>query len=189
MREIRVTPLPLWLFVAAALTAGALIAYALAVQLERQGANDPQIQLAEDGAAALEKGRPLSQIMPTDTVDIAQSLAVFLVVLDDSGKPLASSGLLDGQVPIPPPGVLAFVRDNGEEHVTWAPRPGLRLASVVRRVRGERPGFIIAARSLREVQWRIARLTRIIAVGWSTCLLVLTAGVAVMVWVSSRGPR
>jgi len=189
MREIRVSPLPLWLFVAALFTAGALIAYAMAVQIERQGANDPQIQLTEDGAAALEKGRPISQVVPIDTIDVARSLAPFVIVLDDAGKPLASSGLLDGQVPIPPPGVLAFVRNNGEEQVTWAPRPGLRLASVVRRVGGQRPGFIIAARSLREVQWRIARLTRIIAVGWSVCLLVLTAGVAVMTWVSSRGQR
>ena len=186
MREIRVTPLPLWLFVAAALTAGALIAYAMAVQIERQHANDPQIQLAEDGAAVLEKGRPIAQVVPTDTIDIAQSLAPFVIVLDDAATPLASSGLLDGQVPIPPPGVFAFVRKNGEERVTWAPRPGLRLASVHRRVGGQRPGFITVARSLREVQWRIARLTRIIAVGWSVCLLVLTAGVAVMTWLSRR---
>jgi hypothetical protein len=186
MREIRVTPLPLWLFVAAALTAGALIAYAMAVQIERQGANDPQIQLTEDGAAALENGRPIAQVVPADTIDVAQSLAPFVIVLDDAGKPLASSGLLDRQVPIPPAGVLAFVRNNGEEEVTWAPRHGLRLASVVRRVGGQRPGFIIAARSLREVQWRIARLTRIIAVGWTLSVLALTAGVAVMTWLSRR---
>jgi hypothetical protein len=187
MREIRVTPLPLWLFVAAAVTAGSLIAYAMAVQIERQGANDPQIQLTEDGAAALENGRPIAQVVPADTIDVAQSLAPFVIVLDDAAKPLASSGLLDGQVPIPPSGVIAFVRNNGEERVTWAPRPGLRLAAVARRVAGQRPGFIIVARSLREVQWRVARLTRIIAVGWSVCLLVLTAGVVVMTWLSSRG--
>jgi hypothetical protein len=186
MREFRLTPLPLWLLAAAAMTAGALIAYAVSLQIERQSANDPQIQLTEDGAAALEKGRPIAQIVPTDTIDVARSLAPFLIVLDDAGKPLASSGLLDGQVPIPPPGVLAFVRDNGEERVTWAPRPGLRLASVVRRVGGQRPGFIVAARSLREVQSRIARLTRIIVVGWAISLLGLTAGVAVMTWISRR---
>jgi hypothetical protein len=186
MREIRVSPLPFWLFVAAALTAGALIAYAMAVQIERQGANDPQIQFTEDGAAALEKGRPISQVVPIDTIDVARSLAPFVVVLDDEGRPLASSGLLDGQVPIPPAGVIAFVRSNGEERVTWAPRPGLRLASVVRRVGGQQPGFIIAARSLREVQWRIARLTRIIAIGWTLSILALTVGVAAMTWMSRR---
>jgi hypothetical protein len=161
----------------------------MAVQIERQDANDPQVQLAEDGAAALEKGRSISQVVPADTIDVAHSLAPFVIVLDDAGKPLASSGLLDAQVPIPPPGVLAFVRDNGEERVTWAPRPGVRLASVVHRVGGQRPGFIIAARSLREVQWRIARLIRIIAVGWTLSVLALTVGVAVMTWMSRRGQR
>ena len=187
MRELRVTPLPLWLFAAAALTAGALIAYALVVQIERQGANDPQIQLAEDGATRLEHGLPLTQVVPADTIDVARSLAPFVIVLDDAGKPVASSGLLDGQAPIPPPGAIAFVRGNGEERVTWAPRPGLRLASVIRRVAGSRPGFIIAARSLREVQWRIARLTRIIAIGWTLCLIALTGAVAVLTWMAGRG--
>ena len=189
MREIRVTPLPLWLFIAAALTAGAIGAYIVMLQIQRQAANDPQIQLAEDGAAALEKGRPLTQVMPADTIDVAQSLAPFVIVLDDAGKPLASSGQLDGRIPIPPPGVLAFVRNNGEEHVTWAPRPGLRLAAIVRRVGGQHPGFIIAARSLREVQWRIGNLVRLIVIGWSVSVLALTGAVAVMVWMSGRGGR
>jgi hypothetical protein len=189
MREIRLTPLPLWLFVATALTAAAIGAYIVMLQIQRQAANDPQIQLAEDGAAALEKGRPIARVVPADTVDVAQSLAPFVIVLDGGGKPLASSGQLDGRIPVPPPGVLAFVRNNGEEHVTWAPRPGLRLAAVVRRVRGDHPGFVVAARSLREVQWRIDTLVRLIAIGWSVSLLALTGAVAVMVWMSGRGYR
>lgn len=182
MRTILVTPLRLWLLGALVLSAGAVAAYLVMQQTHRMAANDPQLQLAADGAIALEHGRPVAQLVPADTVDVARSLAPFIVVLDDAGKPVASSGRLDGQIPVPPAGVLAFVRKAGEEDVTWAPRPSVRLASVVRRVEGANPGFIVVARSLHETEYRIARISQMIAIGWLAGVVGWTALVVLLAW-------
>lgn len=189
MRTLAVTPLRLWLFGILLLTAGALGAYIVQQQLQRHAANDPQLQLADDGAVALEHGRAPAQLVSGDTVDIARSLAPFIVILDDAGNPIASSGRLDGRTPVPPAGVLASVRSLGEERVTWAPHPGLRLASVVRRVTGAQPGFIVAARSLAETQDRIASLGRLIATAWLAGTLVWTAVVALVTRLDGRRSR
>jgi hypothetical protein len=188
MRQILMTPFRLWLFAVVAMTAGALTAYLVMQQTHRMAANDPQLQLADDGAAALEQGRPVTQVVPADTVDVARSLAPFVLVLDDTRKVLASSGRLDGQIPIPPAGVLAAVRIEGGEDVTWAPRPSVRLASVVRRINGARPGFIIVARSLRETEWRIARIGQMIATGWLVGLIGWTVLIALVAWLDARRP-
>jgi hypothetical protein len=186
MRTIAVTPLRVWLLGILLLVAGALGAYVAQQQLQRHAANDPQLQLAQDGALALERGRTPAQLISDDTVDIAHSLAPFVIVLDDTGKPVASSGRLDGQVPVPPTGVLDGVRRFGEERVTWAPRRSVRLASVVHRVNGAQPGFIVAARSLGETEWRIARLGRLILTAWLAGAVAWTALVGLVTWVDRR---
>ena len=178
MRSITLTPIRSWIALTLLLTTGALGAYIVMQQVERLGANEPQLQLAEDAAAALARGRSPSAVVGPDTVDVAHSLAPFVLVLDDAGAPLASSGQLDGRAPVPPQGVLAAVRSSGEERVTWAPRPGVRLASVVVRTQGAQGAFVVAARSLRETEQRIATIGRLILAGWLAGALGLTVAVA-----------
>ena len=178
MRPITLTPIRLWIGLMMLLTAGCLGAYVVMQQGERLGANDPQVQLAEDAAAALEHGRTAAQVVGSDTVDVARSLAPFVVVLDDTDAPLASSGQLDGRTPVPPRGMLAAVRATGEERLTWAPRPGVRLASVARRVRGPRPSVVVAARSLREAERRITTIGHLIVFGW--CISAIGLAIAVV---------
>ena len=186
MRTLAVTPFRVWLLGILILASGALGAYIVQQQLHRQAANDPQLQLAQDGAAALERGRSPAQLVAGDTVDVARSLTPFVIVLDDTGKPVASSGRLDGRIPIPPAGVLSAVRTIGEERVTWAPRRSVRLASVVHRVNGAQPGFIIAARSLGETESRIAVLGQLIATAWIVGMLGWTALVGSLTWFDGR---
>ena len=186
MRPLAVTAPRVWLLGLLTLVAGAFAAYIVQQQLQRHAANDPQLQLARDGAAALERGRAPAQLATGDTIDIAHSLAPFVIVLDDTGAPIASSGRLDGQIPVPPLGVLAAVRRLGEERVTWAPRRSVRLASVVHRVNGARPGFIVAARSLDETEWRIGRLGRLILTAWLAGTLAWTALVSLVAWIDRQ---
>ncbi|MGA9069754.1 MAG: hypothetical protein WB424_05850, partial [Terracidiphilus sp.] len=67
----------------------ALALYTIPQQVLRQGANDPQIQLAGDLAFRLEAGTAAPDSVPAASVDIAHSLAPFVIAFDDEGKPLA----------------------------------------------------------------------------------------------------
>jgi hypothetical protein len=137
--------------------------YAISQQVLRMSANDPQIQLAEDGATRLREGEAPAAVVPERHVDMASSLAPFVIVYDDSGLSVASSAKLDGRIPTPPRGVLDNVRSYGEDRVTWQPRPGVRIASVVTRTPG---GFLVAGRNMREVQIREDRVLKLAAVAW-----------------------
>ena len=144
----------------------------LAVQTDlRIGANDPQIQFAEDAATALAQGKQPSDVVPTATVDIASSLAPHLTVFDEQGRPLLSSARLEGSTPRPPPGVFAYARSHPDNRFTWQPQSGVRIAAVVKYHGGPKPGFVLAGRSLREVEKREDQLASVVALAW-----VLTLG-------------
>ncbi len=149
-------------------------AYLISQQVLRMSANDPQIQLAEDAASRIDSGDEAARVIPDHHVDMASSLAPFVIVYDDSGRPIASSVTLDGKIPAPPRGVFDFVRSNREEGVTWQPRPGVRIASVVTRSAN---GFVVAGRNMREIEIREARVFRLAAAGWLAVNFAL-----VMLW-------
>jgi hypothetical protein len=140
--------------------------YGTVQQLVRLGADDTPIRMAEDTASALANGQPAESGMPPSKVEISQSLAPYVVVFDDSGKAIASSGVLHGQLPSIPTGVFDQVRRNGEGRITWQPEPGVRSATVIVRYGGSRPGFVMAGRSLREVENRIDTIGLRIGMGW-----------------------
>lgn len=50
----------------------------------RQSANDPQIQMAEDTATKLAAGQQVQNVVPAEKVDIATSLAPYIIVFDAS---------------------------------------------------------------------------------------------------------
>lgn len=146
--------------------------YLISHQVLRMSANDPQIQLAEDAANRMTEGENASAVIPERRIDIASSLAPFVIVYDDSGRPIASSAYLDGSIPAPPRGVFEFVRSNHEERVTWQPRPGVCIASVMTRTPR---GFVVAGRNMREVEIREALVFKLAAMGWLVANVALTA--------------
>jgi hypothetical protein len=157
-----------WVPLAIAIGATGVLVYLAVQQAYRTSANDPQVQMAEDAAAGLGAGRLAASYDVAEKVDVAMSLSPWLAVYDERARPEAWSGQLDGLPPVLPRGVYEHVRSAGEERVTWQPRPGVRVATVVRRVGGKRSGFVVAGRSLRETERRVAMLT------W-TCGLALGA--------------
>lgn len=72
----------------------------------------------------------------------------------EGGGPIAGSGTLDGKLPTLPPGVFDFTRQNGQDGITWQPQPDVRSAIVVVHYNGLQSGFVLAGRSLREVEIR-----------------------------------
>ena len=161
-----------WLILAVIVTGLSWLIYGVVQKDIRQGADDPQIQLAEDGAARLAGGQSIQEVVPIEKVDIAKSLAPYIIVFDSSGKPVASSALLDGQIPTIPAGVFDAVRQNGEDRISWQPRYGVRSAVVVTQFKGANSGFVLAGRSLREVEKREASMQQIVFVGWIGILLI-----------------
>jgi hypothetical protein len=158
----------------------ALALYAIPQQVLRQGANDPQIQLAGDLAAKLEQGVAPADAVPAGSVDMALSLSPFVIAYDDQGRPLASQARLNGQTPAPPSGVFDFVRQHGEERVSWQPILGtehsVRIAAIVQRVNGAHPGFVLAGRNMREVEAREAQVEHMAGFTWIGMLGLIVVG-------------
>ena len=65
--------------------------------------------------------RVLLRFLVCAPVLMAASLAPYLIVFDDAGRPIASSARLAGAPPVPPPGVFDYTRAAGEDRITWQP--------------------------------------------------------------------
>ena len=163
----------------------------------RQSANDPQLGMATDLATWLSRGTsPAAAVLNNQTLDhindktdMDASLSSFVIAYDEQGKVLASSAELDGTVPPLPSGVLAFVRQHGEERVTWAPRRDVRIASVIRHVAGPQGGFALAGRNLREIESRKDLVFKQAALVWLGLLGIISVGTFIFGWLSSSPKR
>ena len=171
-----------WLFGAVIVTSLSGMLYAVVQQDLRLNANDPQIQMAEDTAAALSSGQAVQTLVPSTKVDIASSLAPYLIIFDATGKPIAASAQLNGQIPTIPSGVFGSVRQNGEDRFTWQPQAGVRSAVVVTQFKGANSGFVLAGRSLREVEIRESDIQLDVTAGWLVMLFVTLVAATVLFW-------
>jgi len=167
----------IWLPFAVVISAFCALVYSSVQHAYRQGANDPQIQMAEDAANALIDGQSMDAIMPASKVSVTKSLAPFLHCYDSAGGVIGSSVALDGQTPELPLGVLDSTRQMGENRLTWQPREGVRIAAVIV---SYKDGFVLAGRNLREVEIREAQVTQFAGLTWLlalvTTLIVIAFG-------------
>lgn len=146
----------------------------MAVQQTLQlSANDPQIQLAEDTALKLTTQDDTVQITTLPKVDIAKSLSPFVITYDALGKVVSSSGDIAGKTPVVPMGVFAYAKEHDEDRFTWQPQPGVRIAAVMRHYVGRTTGYVLAGRSLREVEAREDLLLKQVGLGWAVSLAVI----------------
>ncbi len=164
-----------WLPLGLAITIGCIGGYAALQQSYRQNANDPQIQMAEDAAAQITSGKQIDQVVPVSTVDIGTSLSPWLEIYNNAGVPLLSSGKLNGEVPQIPVSALQSAAWSGakdtsepnENRITWEPRSDVRQAIVIVSFSSQNgAGYVVAGRSLREVEERVGRLGSIVLLGW-----------------------
>ncbi len=161
----------MWILLSAVATVAALAAFVIAQQQLRSAANHPQVEMARAAAARLGAGAIPQSVVSGAPVDIAGSPDTYLMVVDSNGALLASSAQLEGRAVIPPPGVFAYVRDHGEDTISWEPAAGVRSAIVVDAFRG---GFVVAGRSLTGTEQAEGALGVWAISGWA--LAVLLAG-------------
>ena len=171
-----------WLPVAAAASVLAFTVYIVAQQVQRSGANDPQLQIAHDAVVALNGGTAPTRVVTQPTVDVATSEAPWIVVYGPDGVALASSGTFEGHTPEMPDGVLADAQHD-ERVFSWEPRDGLRFATVATPYQG---GVVVVARSLAEVERRESTTLAIAAGGWLLALVAAAVGALGGVWLRDR---
>jgi hypothetical protein len=172
-----------WLPFAVVTTAFCLLVYATVQQVYRQNANDPQIQMAEDAAFALDDGAMVGQIVPTQKVDVSRSLAPFYLIFDATQKPVGLSGILNGDMPQLPDGVLDYAEQNGEHRLAWEPQSGVRIAAVIVPYKD---GFVLAGRSLREVELRESQLATFTRLTWILALAAIFITISFDEWFLSE---
>jgi hypothetical protein len=144
--------------------------YVVAQQLDRLSANDVPLRLASQVATELRVGQSTT-LDALSHVDLAQSLAAFVVVEDAQGNPSAGSGFLHGSLISLPTGVLASASTSGQDNVTWEPQSGLRFATVTLRV-GDK--FVSAGQSLKPSEDRDGTVRLLVGLGWLISMLVLS---------------
>ncbi len=158
-----------WLPLGIAVTGLSGLVYLAVQQNFRMNANDPQVQIAEDVVDAIDGGAdPKSIVPPTSKTDFGKVLDPYVIVYDDNGDPIGASAQLDGQTPKLPSGVYDSVRKNGELRFTWEPKKGVRSAVVVKKFNG---GFLLAGRSLREIEKRENNLLLQVGAAWVVIML------------------
>lgn len=170
MRERLRSVMRAWLPIAVAVSLGCLGISLIGQHIMRTTGDDPQVQLAQDGATSLDRGAMPDSIVPSATVDPAISLAPFIMVYNASGEVLAGSASLGTKPPVPPSGVLATAVQVGGNRVTWEPADGVRIAAVVYPTKDGRT--VLAGRSLKEIDGRIRSAEQIVGLGWLFTLTV-----------------
>jgi hypothetical protein len=175
---------------AAVIVTGILLAmYATVQQVHRSTANDPQLQLARDISARVNSNN-IDHLLPDDTIDISSSLGTFVIFYDSNGKPIGSTGLLDGKLPQIPKGVFEHAKANGENDITWQPREGVRMAMVVESVTSSSlVSYVAVGRSLQEVETRENNLVTMILMVWVACMAVILMHYLIQLWFAKREQR
>jgi hypothetical protein len=152
--------------------------YGAVQQAQRSDANYPQVQLAEDMAASLDKDVLPSRYLG-ENVDMAKSLAPFTIVYRKDGSILQGSGLLNGKVPKAPLGVLRHSTGKDYYAVTWQPAKDVRIAAVVVPAKDY---FVLSGRNLKEVEKNESRTFDIALLGGVLAVLLLA-----VIFVASGG--
>ena len=165
-----------WIPIAFVTTALIAFSYVGIQQNYRQNANDPQIQLSQDVATALDAGATSTDIVPTSTVDISKSLSSYIFIYDKDNKLLGSDVTLNGKAPSFPTGVLDNARKNGTDRVTWQPEAGVRSAVVA--AKASNGDVVVVGRSMKEIENRINQLGLIALGAWGVSVI----GSLLLIW-------
>lgn len=150
------------------------VVYVAVYQALRWSANDPQLSITQDTAAAVQQNKQPASLT-AGRVDAEYNMAPFVIVYDSMGNVVAGNGYVDGSIPLMPLSVLAHAPSDGGAHsITWEPKKGVRIASV-----SVRAGtyYVTSGRSLFVVESHIRSLTQYMVATWLITVVTLAAAV------------
>lgn len=163
-----------WFGYAAIVTLLCGIVYIVGQQGFRASADDPQYQMVEEAANAINHGTdPKSLPVVIKPMEISETLSPYIIIYDKTGNVVLNGALLNGKPLKIPQGVLDYIQKNGSDHATWQPQAGVRQAMVGLRTDAAKGYIVIAGRSLRKIEERIARLGEQVLFGWAMSLLAM----------------
>jgi hypothetical protein len=145
------------------------VVYVAAQQVLRMGADEPVVRLAIDTVWKMENGETAEEAVGSDIVDISVSLSPFVMVFDANKTLIAASGRMNGALLLYPKGVLGYVDKHGEDRISWLGINGVRYNSVALKAG---IGYVVAARSLREVETLIGLIGTLILLAWALYIVV-----------------
>ena len=153
--------LRLWLLSVTIGTGLIVFAYTAVQQSLRLGLNDPQWQIAEDTAYQLDQGASASSVTPGNVIDESRSLATFVTIVDKNIAVIASSGKIGTSVPLPPASSFPDAKKRGNNWFTWQhDNNTVRDATVIIPYsHGNTSGYVLVARSMKQVENTIAHIT------------------------------
>lgn len=187
MRERVLSALRSWAPVAIGLTAVCVLVYAAAQHGLRSSLDDPQLQFAQDAASRLVDGISAKAAAAGAPVDVAASLAPWVMVYDAGGKPIAGAAKFQGAAPSFPKEFFELAAREGENRATWQPRHDVRVAAVVEYWRSKKAsGFVVTGRNMREVEARIDSLRTQVAFGWVLALAATFVATYLLVPAAAR---
>ncbi len=157
-----------------------LLVYIAVQQNYRQSANDPQTQIANDAWGAIAKdNQPPSSVVSGKTVDLSYSQSPFLIVYGANRQIEATNAVISGKsVTIAPPSGSFDAAKQGRNMFTWEPSTGGRYAAVLQYTGDAHPGYVLAARSLYDVEVRENNLAQMAA---AVFIALIVLGLAVLV--------
>jgi hypothetical protein len=178
-----------WLPLALTATIILGVIYTLIQQNLRASANDPQVEMAEEAANMLHSGKTPQEVIGDYKIDMANSLSSFLIIYDSNGKPISSSAVLDDTIPSPPAAVFDYVKKHGEDRITWQPTKRVRCAVVIiQYTNGKTGGFVLAGRSLLEIEKRESSLFMEVGVAWLVIMFVSLAATVLVTFILDKSP-
>lgn len=145
--------------------------YMVVQQAQRNDADYPQIQMAEDTAAILNGGAAPGTVV-NGSVIMGKSLAPFTLIFDKNGNIVNGNGYLRGTMPKIPMGVLTAAKGHDYHRVTWQPAGDVRIAAVA--VAADNY-YVVSGRSLKVVEQNIQRTLALCVFGGLVSLVVLSA--------------
>ena len=162
----------LWLTAAIVLVIIFGTIYVTVQQSQRLDANWPQIQIAEDAAAAL-NGGATPQSLTAGKVSMNTSLAPFTIIYDKSGNVVSGGGYLNGHIPQAPIGSLQAASGQSYNFVSWQPQSGIRIAAITV---AANKYYVLSGRSLKEIENNATRTFGLAIIGGLLSIIVLSSG-------------
>lgn len=119
-------------------------------QTIRLQTNIPLIESADNITVSLNNGTMPDAVADNSHIDLSTSISQYVIIYDENGNVLKSTGFLNNEAPKAPIGVLTNSKNLGINKVTWMPQIGVRQAVVVKPFKSTISGYVLVGRSLRE---------------------------------------
>jgi hypothetical protein len=145
--------------------------------------------LSDNIVSAVEKNRAVLDNQPQDQlVDPTKSDLIFIQAYNDDNSIIFSTLGIDGnnQSKVPQ-NELDTAKKNNRNNITWSPKKDIRLATVIQRFNGEKPGYIVTGRSLKTSDVKIYKLGRIAALSALASTVII--GLISAIWSAIENPR